>query len=493
VDVLVEFHGSSECHFYDDELADSLDALTVALSRATGHTDLFHNPSGDGNHYRLMGRIPGVPRATFDSMVNSFLNDVAETKTHYLRFINLIRQRFPGLSLQTLDTKARRLHARITAPKVTPESRTSTPISTKKSSMSRPDQLRQRATIGILTALPKELAAVRVMLENPVRWTAQTQGTGTRYFLGEVPSLEGGAHVAAVALLPDMGNNSAALSAQALLTHFPSVQHLIMCGIAGGVPRTDDTEHDVRLGDIVVSNRNGVVQYDLVKLTEGQQPEHRHPPRPPGRELLDAVRHLEAEALLGEQPWEAFLERGAKVKKSGRPADNLDARGEPISYPDDSEREEGLPRVFSGTVAASNALLKVPEIRDRLGRRFGVKAIDMEDSGVADASWFSDRAGYLVVRGICDYCDGKKGDAWQGYAAVAAAAYVRALLESMAVAQVTGQATEAPADSSSSGDVSVSGSGHTVVVGSPGATVGGQVNVSDDATSNIGGLPPKQS
>jgi len=35
----------------------------------------------------------------------------------------------------------------------------------------------------------------------------------------------------------------------------------------------------------------------------------------------------------------------------------------------------------------------------------------------------------LVVRGICDYCDDNKNDLWQGYAAVVAAAYTRALLE----------------------------------------------------------------
>lgn len=36
--------------------------------------------------------------------------------------------------------------------------------------------------------------------------------------------------------------------------------------------------------------------------------------------------------------------------------------------------------------------------------------------------------GYLVVRGICDYCDDHKNDRWQVCAAVAAAAYTRTLL-----------------------------------------------------------------
>ena len=37
--------------------------------------------------------------------------------------------------------------------------------------------------------------------------------------------------------------------------------------------------------------------------------------------------------------------------------------------------------------------------------------------------------GYLIVRGICDYCDENKNDLWQKYSAVVSAAYVRALLE----------------------------------------------------------------
>lgn len=34
----------------------------------------------------------------------------------------------------------------------------------------------------------------------------------------------------------------------------------------------------------------------------------------------------------------------------------------------------------------------------------------------------------LVIRGICDYCDSHKNKRWQGYAALTAAAYAKALL-----------------------------------------------------------------
>ena len=69
-------------------------------------------------------------------------------------------------------------------------------------------------------------------------------------------------------------------------------------------------------------------------------------------------------------------------------------------------------------------------LRDELRDRFGVKAIEMEGAGVADASW-EPKAGYLVVRGVCDYCDPNKNDLWHPYAAIVAAAYTRALLASL--------------------------------------------------------------
>ena len=57
----------------------------------------------------------------------------------------------------------------------------------------------------------------------------------------------------------------------------------------------------------------------------------------------------------------------------------------------------------------------------------------MEGSGIADATWTAGQH-YLVVRGICDYCDEMKDDQWQGYAALAAAAYARAIISRISLA-----------------------------------------------------------
>ena len=45
-----------------------------------------------------------------------------------------------------------------------------------------------------------------------------------------------------------------------------------------------------------------------------------------------------------------------------------------------------------------------------------------------EAAGLMDQLPCLVIRGICDYCDSHKNKHWQGYAALAAAAYARDLL-----------------------------------------------------------------
>lgn len=296
--------------------------------------------------------------------------------------------------------------------------------------MSRADRLRHRATIGVITALPKEFSAMESMLDSPVPYSFSGDGAGRRYVLGEIPAAGTHTHVVALALMPDVGTNTAAVSANNLLHFFPTVRQLIMCGIAGGIPGATSEEDDVRLGDIVVSDRTGVIHYDFVKQTSDEIIE-RTPPRPPSAELLEAVRLLQAHENKSLRPWESLLGRAKRLNNVARPSDTLGADGNPISYLTNTGRRPGFPQVFLGPIASANRLVKDETFRNSLRDRFKVKAVEMEGSGIADATWVSDRAGYLVVRGISDFCDARKGDLWQGYAAVVAAAYTRALLQSI--------------------------------------------------------------
>jgi hypothetical protein len=96
------------------------------------------------------------------------------------------------------------------------------------------------------------------------------------------------------------------------------------------------------------------------------------PPRPPGAELLEAVHHLRAAEELLRWPWEPHLARGAQMRAGKRSADDVDSRGQKITYPPDPERRSGFPRVFHSTIASANRLLQNAAHRDHLGKTFNV-------------------------------------------------------------------------------------------------------------------------
>lgn len=69
-------------------------------------------------------------------------------------------------------------------------------------------------SIAIITALPKEHAAVEILMENSEEFSVITNGLEVRYTLGFIPSLNGGAHRVVLAMLTSMGNNMAASRAR---------------------------------------------------------------------------------------------------------------------------------------------------------------------------------------------------------------------------------------------------------------------------------------
>lgn len=288
-----------------------------------------------------------------------------------------------------------------------------------------------RPDIAILTALPKEHAAVRALLDQPIPHT-QSDRQGTRHYtFGSMPARDGGKHALALALV-GVGNNISAAATMQLLADLPSVHTVVLSGIAGGVPNPQKAEDHVRLGDIVVSGEYGIIQYDFLKR-ETDQETPRHPPRPPSSNLVRAARVLEADAISGARPWDELIERALRALGWKRPpalTDLLADSADPARFarhPRDPARVKGKPRIFLGPIASANTLMKNPIRRDELRDTYGVKAVEMEGSGSADAAWMA-QAHHFVIRGICDYCDSRKGDIWQNYAAAAAAGYLRTLL-----------------------------------------------------------------
>ncbi len=282
--------------------------------------------------------------------------------------------------------------------------------------------------IGIITALPKEYAAVKMILGNGKEYFFEGRGAGHRFFVGELKSANDGTHKVALGLC-GMGNNKASIRAMSMQNHFPNIESIIMVGIAGGIPSPEDSERHVRLGDVVVSK--GIVQYDFVKETD-ECVICRSEPSKPSAVLLEALDAISIKEYEDIYKWKTYIDKYA-VKRFKRPAceDILhDEKGQVITHPEDDLRDGYYPRIFYGKIASANTLLKSYARRQQLKKEFGVYAVEMEASGIADATWEMG-TGYLVVRGICDYCDKFKNDDWQEYAALIAAGYARDLIENL--------------------------------------------------------------
>jgi nucleoside phosphorylase len=258
------------------------------------------------------------------------------------------------------------------------------------SALARAADERGAPTVGLLTALPVELRALRQLTDRPRRHTvADDRAT---YELGLVPSADGHRpHRVVLALAGETANVAAADACTNLLRSFPSVSQIMMVGIAAGVP-------PVRRGDVVVST-GGVVDYDHVWQGPGGPELRQGFPRPSSL-LVRAARDLAADQ--DGEAWTTVLSR--------------------IERPD-----AGRPRAHHGIVGSADRSLADEAVRDRLAARHQLVALEMEGAGIGRASHLNGLE-WLVVRGVSDLAEADRDDSWHRYAALVAAAYTRALL-----------------------------------------------------------------
>jgi nucleoside phosphorylase len=301
---------------------------------------------------------------------------------------------------------------------------------------------RQDYKVGWICALKSELTAAMAMLDERHSPLEQDPADHNTYTLGRV-----GQHNVVIACLPagQTGNNSAATVAAQMRFSFREIRYCLMVGIGGGTPSAD---HDIRLGDVVVSipgrQNGGVVQYDFGKtMVEGRFVHTGHLSSPPTN-LLTALNVLQAEHELNGSRFASYLEAmnnpklRLKFAYPGAEHDQLfQAEYDHVGGSASCEqcdvskriarpvRDDPGPVIHYGTIASGNQVMKHGGTRDRLGRELGVLCFEMEAAGLMN------EFPCVVIRGICDYADSHKNKLWQEHAAAIAAAYAKELLGSM--------------------------------------------------------------
>jgi nucleoside phosphorylase len=256
------------------------------------------------------------------------------------------------------------------------------------------------------------------MLDETHPRLSQDPGDQNTYVLGRVRE-----HNVVMACLPVglTGTHSAATVATRMMCSFRGIKFGLMVGIGGGVP---SAEHDIRLGDVVVSRpgtqNGGIVQYDFGKtMAEGRFVKTGSLNSPPSL-LLTVLSALQAKHTLEGGRLSDYLKAldtprlRAKFTYQGAEHDRLyEAKydhvgGATCEQCDTKRLMKRPPRetsdvvVHYGTIASGNQVMRHGVTRDRLAREFGVLCFEMEAAGLVNDFRC------VAIRGICDYADSHK-------------------------------------------------------------------------------------
>lgn len=321
--------------------------------------------------------------------------------------------------------------------------------------------------IAIICALQSEADQVRAVFDT--FWADHPSGDGitkahndpNNYTTGTI-----GVHNVVLAHMPSYGNKTSAAVASGIRHSFPDITLCLVVGICGGVPTAGGTE--ILLGDVIISDC--IVEYDLAR----QYPDQRRPVNTLGyrhnQEVQGFLNMLQINSLehythtyLNDPPSSRRnIPPTAKPTYLGFRKDKLfesnhrhkhHTQGhcsicDSCSSDADAvcEKSENLdcetlgcyerkhrncpakpgntnPRVHFGKFASGDVVMKSGKHRDELANSLGAIAFEMEGAGVCRT------IPCVIIKAVCDYADSHKNKEWQGYAAAAAAACMKAFLK----------------------------------------------------------------
>jgi len=259
-------------------------------------------------------------------------------------------------------------------------------------------------------------------------------------------------HNVVITCLPagDMGNGPAAIVTNNMQRSF-RIEFVLLVGIGGGVWSKN---HDVRLGDVVVSqpdgSHGGVVQWDYGKTEQHGEFQRKGSLNTPPSILLAALSAIKTSHIRrGNRVLELVITMTQKYPRmdpefgyQGTENDRLFKSSYEHCGGDSCEgcsqeelverppRRDTRPKIHYGNIGSGNTVMKHAVTRDMIARREKIICFEMEAAGLMN------NFHCLVIRGICDYADSHKNKIWQPYAAATAAAFAKELLSMIDKEQV---------------------------------------------------------
>ncbi|WYZ43460.1 hypothetical protein EsH8_VI_001159 [Colletotrichum jinshuiense] len=336
---------------------------------------------------------------------------------------------------------------------------------------------REEFEIAVVCALPLEYDAVALAFDefwgDHSDMYGRAKGDPNTYSNGRI-----GRYNVVLALLPNMDKENPASATARLRSSYTGLRLVFLTGICSGVP-SPRSDQEIVLGDVVISTT--IVQYDyspqhpdnftlrntvydnLGRFNKDIRPLLATFRTNVGRERLQRgalqfLRQIQENAA-GERKQQARYHRPNASEdnlfnpeyqhKHLDPSDcgcvehaceaaqaascnelrcdtaQLVSRERLDTIQDSGQHDkkgDDQLKIHFGCIGSGNVVLKSGEDRDRIARKHGIIAFEMEGADM----W--DDLPCIVVKGVCDYADGHKNKRWQAYAAATPASVLKALL-----------------------------------------------------------------
>lgn len=308
-------------------------------------------------------------------------------------------------------------------------------------------------TIAIITVNYYEKLAVDSMMENKLTYVRQKPeglGESNVYTVGNI-----GAHRVVSTKLPSLGRGdsrsskiSSGNTTTRLLGIFQKIEHVLLVGVAGGVPHYTDYSRHTRRGDIIISYPQSEENDYVYAHFETQKSQSSNEIiwktwKPGSMELYKVVNNIRKTynpQLNKVYPWEEYLKEGINSLNN----EELDCRkpkddklfftvGEKnvieVNHPEyPSQQKRTGPVLHFGAIGGGEKLIKDESIRQKLSDRFGIIGFDSDVDQVMESIDGNRKESFIIIRAISDYYDGSTSKEWQPYASLCAAAFTKTLL-----------------------------------------------------------------
>jgi nucleoside phosphorylase len=293
------------------------------------------------------------------------------------------------------------------------------------------EEIYSKLRFAIINAIPHEYSSILVVFGKPKTIPSRDNPDSKIRFV-PLRCEDGNLKYVVVGEISSAGIAQAASAAAVIKYKCRSISKMLLVGIAAGQPDTEDQEKDVRLGDLVISDR--IIQYDHVSRKPGEVKLRGDNLPTPDAEMLNIVWQLKALQEVKEPeglPWEDYIDKfGHAINGGARPSNESDGYSQKRKYSKGEAyiRRSSKPYIHVGVFGSASTLLRDSSYRNELNSKHRTIAYEMESAGVAIAAGAGGFS-YINIRGICDYGDEEKNDNWQRYAGLCAASFARCLLE----------------------------------------------------------------